>query len=452
MKRHIISLSLGIFATPLTGCGSLKPSHKAHDGGSKASATAAAADASAASAMTFKFTAAYQQRPIDVFVIRDGNTRADPMDRHLQAAAPVLGARLWNLGDVHVGVFDHYYVDNDPNDANVPPPTATPIATGDTQNLVLKAEELGAAQFSDALELRLDTAGSRGGTPLPASVLLAALTESQRDGGGNVAGLFRPEAFWAVLYVGATENPADPFDADDVMTAMKDHVNGFSVSTLAPDRAGCTFVGLDPPKETNPKHAPQRNLEIKLQELTGGLFGSICEKTFALFMDDFASLGTGTAYFPVTLPAAVKPETIHVYGTGNVEVKEFRYVPGSTMLEVSTKIEPGEAFQISAVPLTPVAAPVVGADPGDNVPQAGEDQLPPEQLAFLKNFQPALQSNCGGCHGNRPFSINYSSANSYRTEIARRVQLPVSDRQRMPQNGVVMSDADLAAIMTWAGQ
>ena len=85
---------------------------------------------------------------------------------------------------------------------------------------------------------------------------------------------------------------------------------------MAPNATGCAFAGVDPPRETNPKHDPQRNLEIKLQELTGGIFGSICAKTYALFMDDFANLGTGTAYFPVTLPAAVKAETIQIVGSG----------------------------------------------------------------------------------------------------------------------------------------
>ena len=120
-------------------------------------------------------------------------------------------------------MFDHFYsTDADPNDEPCPPPSGRPHRHRRPARIsLLKAEELGAAEFGDALELRLDLAGSRGGTPLPASVLLAAQTESKRRRRRQRAGLFRPKAFWAVLYISDSENPADPFDAQDVLTAKR---------------------------------------------------------------------------------------------------------------------------------------------------------------------------------------------------------------------------------------
>lgn len=442
--NRLLPLSCAILAGASCGRFDPRPGSDKDESSDNADATENAGPA--AEGTRFSFTATYQPRPIDVIIIRDGQSHQDPIGRRLDAAAPVLSARLWNLGNVHVGVFDHNFRDDNPNDDQVPPANGAPII-GQllTDQPFLAADQNSAEAFGDALEERLAIAGTRGGTPMPASSLLSVADAVQA---GSLSGLFRPDAFWAVLYVGATDNPPDPFDAQDVLGRLGSHPNGFAVSALTPEKTGCQFQGLQDVRETNPNDDPQRNLEIKLQEATKGVFGSVCLKTYALFMDDFTQFGTGTAYFPVTLPVAVKPETIRIFGPGQVEVKEFRYVPNTTNLEVSTKIEPGEAFEVLAVPLVPFADAYVGTDPGDDVPGASEDELPPEQRAFLQTVQPVLARNCGGCHAGRPFSVNYASATMYKDEIARRVQLPNDDAQKMPQ-GSTLSPADLQVILDW---
>jgi hypothetical protein len=380
---------------------------------------------------------------------------------------PLLSARLWNLasvvGSVHIGIFDQYYDPNNQNNSNQPnqpppPKTGTPIiASTDptvdpTKGLVLFAESMTAEDLDTSLEARVAMAGTRGGDPRPATVFLTALNESTVASTAAVLpGLFRPEATWVVLYIGATLDPDDPNDADDVAAAVKSHATGFLVSALTLDKASCTFEGITPPQETNKNGEPQRNLEMKLAELTGGAVGSFCPKTYSLFMDDFASQGTGTEYFPVTLPASVQASSIQISADG-VPIKSFSYIPGTTTLMVSTLIQPGESFSVTAVPDTPLPAAVVSTDPGDpNVPEAGNTTLPPDEQAFLTNVEPVLQNDCGGCHAGRPFDTNggYASAETNKAEIARRIQLPATDPDHMPQGGS-LSDADKTQVLNWA--
>lgn len=367
LRRLAIPLALAAVA-----CGTRLSSleHKSDSaGGGSSDATAAGGTAS------FAFTASYQQAPVDVILIRDQATHGYPIDDRITEAAPVLAALLWNLHDVHVGVFDDVFQPPQPGAAppaggTPQPTTATPIVDPKVATPVLDPSSLSAIDFSNALAARIAAAGNRGGDYLPASVLMAIQAESQKAGGGLVAGLLRPGAFVAVILMGATLDPADPYDASDVLTAFQALGPNLMVSALTLDNGGCTVVDTTPPVVINPNHQPQRNLEMKLQKATLGRFASVCANiTYSLFMTDVVTNGTGTNYFSVALPQPVDGSTIAITANG-VPVPDFRYLAGSTNLDVSTIIANGENFTVTAAPAGAQPAVTTGTAPNvDNVPQ-----------------------------------------------------------------------------------
>ena len=368
-----------IAVSGLVGCGAAKPfGHKrtADSAGSAAPAAAPAGDATQAAgpAVNLNLKASYQTRPVDVLIVRDGDSHGQPMDSRIKAALPVLSARLWNLATsastMHVAVLDHYFgpENQDPNKPQIK--TATPIKDPKKPDLVLAAENIPMADFSAALLARVSIAGSRGGSARPASVLKAAYDEARSPNGGDMGGLMRPEAFWSVLYIGSVLNPDDPLDQSDIAAVLKDHAGGYRISALTIDKAGCSFAGLDHPQQANSKNLPQRNLEAKMQEMTGGVFGSVCAETYSLFMDDFVKQGTGSQYFSVDLPMPLQASSIKIFSDQGAPVKEFSYVQGSKQIQVSTLIANGQSFVIRANADLSVE-PIVSVDPGDSaVPTA----------------------------------------------------------------------------------
>ena len=359
----------------LAACGGMSSLTKSSSRGSNSASAGAdqvaqvAAAVAPGSSVNLTVTASYSPRPVDVIIIRGGRSHDYFVSQRLDQAAPVLSARLFNLGltvgNVHLGIFDQVYGPNDVDQSKKPLTTTLPINGPHDPARILLSEGLAAKDFDLSLRERLSLAGSRGGRDAPASVLKALVDESQKPGGGNVAGLLRPDAFWAVLLIAGDLNPLDPLDTADIIAATKSHKAGMAISTLAVDRGGCTFADSKPPQPANPNNDPQRNLEIKLQELTGGVFGSACASTYSLFMDDFAQKATGSQYFAIPLANALVPSSVKITGPGNVPVLDYRYVPGTTTLEVSTQITPGMLFSVSAVAdVTPPAA-VVSTAPGD---------------------------------------------------------------------------------------
>ncbi len=413
------------------------------------------ADVAAEAVQSFAFTAEYKPRAVDVVVIVDGNARSNGyFAPRLTAALPLLSARLWNLastvGSVHVAVLDHFFFDNNLKDDIVPPNPAAPLVDPSSKDKVLKVEAMDSAAFDAAFEARFALTGNRGGTPAPASVLAAVATEAAKAKDSEVDGLLRKDAFLAVLMVGGSLNPSDALDASDVLAAYSGKAGNMAISTLAPDKAGCTIADSDPPVETNPTKAPQRNLEIKLQEATGGIFGSVCEKTYTLFMDDFVTKATGTEFFPITLPAGID-SVVQIATDSGVEIKDYRFVKGAPVIEVSTRIAPGAKFSVKAVLVGSAPKTVASASEGDDVPQAGEGELSPAETAFLKDVQPKLNASCGGCHAGRPFDPagGFLGSQTYKAEIARRLELPATDPQFMPKGGTLSVD-DKAALLGWA--
>jgi len=369
----------GLVFSGLVSCGSVKSfKHKrsADNGGTAAPAVASTGDANQGGgpAINLNLTASYQTRPVDLLIVRDGDSHGQPMDSRIKAALPVLSARLWNLtasvSTLHVAVLDHYFdaYNQDPKNPQIK--TATPIKDPKKPDLVLAAENIPAAEFSAAILSRVSIAGSRGGSARPASVLKAAFDEARLPNGGDMGGLMRPEAFWSVLYIGSELNPDDPLDQSDVAALLKDHAAGYRISALTIDKAGCSFAGVDRPQQANSKNQPQRNLEAKMQEMTGGVFGSVCAETYSLFMDDFVKQGTGTQYFSVDLPTPLQASSIKIFSAQGAPVKEFSYVPGAKQIQVSTLIASGQSFVIRANADLSVD-PIVSTDPGDpGVPTA----------------------------------------------------------------------------------
>ena len=378
--HHIPAVLTSILSTLVAaGCGSGALSrlvHHHHSGGS--SPVAGVLGNNNASGLTsYQFTANYHPRPVDVIIIRDGASHDNPIDGLLTKAIPVLSARLWDLastvGSVHVAVYDEFFDRDNPgndHDSRSPIDPGAPITDAKNPSPSLMAETMSATDFGQSLADRIDAAGGRGGNAQPASVLLAAQAVSSGPS-PKVTGIFRNDAFWSVLYISATHNPNDPNAPQDVISKLGGHAAGFEVSTLAIEGTGCMFASENPPESANPDNERQRLLEIKLQQLTGGVFASVCSATYSLFMDDFARHGTGTQYFAQTLPTPVQAASIQITGLNGVEIKDFRYTPGSTVLDVSTHIPSGQAFTVHAIPDSTPSKPVVSTAPGDPaVPQA----------------------------------------------------------------------------------
>ena len=363
----------GVALTSLVGCGAVNSLKHKKGGGDSASATKAPSpggDAAQTSgpSLSLKLTASYKVRPVDVLVVRDGSSHGQPMDSRIQSALPVLSARLWNLATtvstLHVAVLDHYFGPDNQDPTKPQIKTAKPIIDPNRSAQVLWAESTSAVDFSAAMLARVDIAGTRGGNARPASVLKAAYDESRTPNGGDMGSLMRPDAFWSILYIGTELNPDDPLDQTDIASALKDHTAGYQISALAIDKAGCSFAGTNKPQQANDKNLPQRNLEVKLQEMTNGIFGSVCAETYSLFMDDFVQNGTGSQYFPVDLPSAVQASSIKIFMADGSPVKDFSYVAGTRQIQVSTLIPNGQTYTIQAN-VDATSAPVISTDPGD---------------------------------------------------------------------------------------
>lgn len=414
-------------------------------------------DAVARGPQTFTLKADYKIRPVDVIIIRDSGTRTAPVSGRIDDAITTLGSTLWNLstvvGGLRVAVFDHVYPPSAPNATTPGISSTAPIVDRTNDKGVMDAGWLSAADFQASLKSRVQAAGGRGGSALPGTLLAKLLAESEKPNGGEIHGLFRPDTFWAILYISNTKNPADPFVAEEVIELLKKkNPNAFAVSALVPDRGGCTIEETDPIQKTLKDGENARDLELDLQSQTGGLFGSICAKSFVKFMQDFASAGTGTTYFELKLPAAMKPESIKISVSG-VDIKDYRYKPKSDILEVTTLVKSGSEVIVTAEPADAEAETIVSKSQVDDVHSREAGQLPPDELDFIKNTLPVLQRNCGNCHGaGRPLSLNagYMAIKNYKTEIARRIDLVGTDAQKMPPSPAVMPAADIATIKAWA--
>jgi hypothetical protein len=446
------------------------------------------------------FVADYTTTGVDVLVIGDGSYNAGEIQRRISTAIPALSNHLWNLassvGSVHVAVLDRdmgYGNDFDGNGGNGggDDPSAAPIVGEKSpKNAVLAAESMPATDFADALNERLSAMGRRGGNSAPRAVLAAALAESKKPSGGRLSGLFREDAFLAVVMLNGTIADPDPnARPDSVVKQLNARSSGWAASALGIDDPDCMVVGTQPPQPisgfnngggfnngdgfnddgqnggdqngnggaTPPPSPKFVDQALYLAKRTGGAVGSYCkDATYVGFIDDVVTKGTGTEYFRITLDKPIK--AINGIVSGGVEVKQYRFLPGSKTLEVSRRIKSGDAFTVDVVsyeseadiPEDPV--PVVGVDDTDKVPTAVEKTLSPEETQFLSDVAPAIQRACGNCHFGRPFDSNggFAAATQYKDDIARRMQLPTDNTQYMPQNNGNISPADKKAILDWA--
>jgi hypothetical protein len=113
---------------------------------------------------------------------------------------------------------------------------------------------------------------------------------------------------------------------------------------------------------------------------------------------------------------------------------------------------PAPAPAPSPTPTTPVPGPSP-VSPVTPVPAPAPVPAPPPtcpQVTFDQNVQPIMQANCAACH-----SPTYQTTQVLGpAEMARRVALPVSDSDHMPQpignaSPVMLSPGDITTIQTW---
>jgi len=417
---------------------------------------------------TFELVADYKRKPVTILIIRDGatrNTGGRPYNTRLLTSLPILTSKIWNLasitGSVQVAMFDHAYVDLNKTDTVTAPETAAPIVNATdawAEKPALAAEEMTSNDFHSAFITRFSMAigrpstsnGQISSTAQSGTVLASILQEAKKEGGGLLGGLLSPDRFVAVLLI-AVDPAADAYETTDVLGLASDREGSFAVSALAPDKGGCTVVGVTPVLETNPTKAPKRDLEIKLQEATGGAFGSICDASYTTTFENFVNKGTGSEYFPVKLANKVD-SIISITGEGGTPITEYRFRKGSETVEISTKVSPGQKLTITANVEALPGEMIVGTGPVDNVPIPGASTLSPAESDFLTRVQPKLTQYCDSCHAGRPYSTRggFINALTYKSEINRRINLPEGTAGRMPGLTGNIPDADKAIILTWA--
>jgi hypothetical protein len=410
----------------------------------------------------FELKADYKQLPLDILIIGDGTYPNGVADR-LYASMPILASRIWNLatvvGSANVVVLDRYFAPPAPNATPVPNAitSTTPIVSTKSPELkILPAHTMTAAAFAEALEERVRQIGRRAGQPYNESVMVDALAEAAKGKDGNLPDFFRKDAYWLIINLSGQLNSGDPTGVDDVIAAFQEHRGKWNVSTLGIEEANCSVVNTNPIVQTNANNAKQRNSHIKLAKLTGGHIGSYCaQASFVLDMDTIMNKHTGTEYFPVDVKLPITEVKQILSGENENEVKDYRFTPGETIIEVSTKVRSGQKLKIIATVIGQPEKTVVSTDEGDkDVPTAKDRELSPEEKEFLEKVQPALSRACASCHNNnnRRYRSNagYANAMTNRSVIAERMMLPTNDDLYMPQRNGTISAADKTAILDWA--
>ena len=454
---RMVALSI---AVSVTSCGmdkTLGPKNK----DSNDSSAPAAVVAPVSGPKVYELVADYKRKPVTVLIIRDLATRSAPYSSRLASSIPILTSKLWNLasitGSVQVAMFDHAYVDLNATDNVTAPINASPIVTTIEPKISLNAEEMDNNLFHTKFVERFAVTTDRPATstgavrsdPQTGTVLANILEEAKKENGGLLGGLLAPDRFVAVLYLSVLPT-ADAFEMADIMALAADRVGNFSVSALVADKGGCTVAGTsNPVVETNRNKLPMRNLEIKLQEATGGIFGSICDLAYVNTFEAFVNKGTGSEYFPVKLGGKVDSIT-SIIGEGGTPITEYRFKKGSDTVEISTKIASGQRFTVTAVVEALPGETIVGSPVTDKVPLPGASTLSPAEASFIATVQPALNRNCASCHGGRPYNTGggYINALTFKTDIGRRIGLTVGSAGRMPPTGEI-PDADKALIVNW---
>lgn len=77
-------------------------------------------------------------------------------------------------------------------------------------------------------------------------------------------------------------------------------------------------------------------------------------------------------------------------------------------------------------------------------------------VSYLNDIKPIVDANCSRCHNSGDFPTrdwtDKDQLKAYANEAARRVQLPVTDPQHMPQDPPELTTDEIKAIVCWAGQ
>ena len=330
---RLIALALSSSFFPLPGCGPslerLKSAARSKDD------RAGAADAEhvqvEAGSQNLRMTADYQPLPLDVIVVRASGAAfdAEPFALRISDAAATFAARLlYAETDVHVAFLDAGAADA-PNSA-ARPLSGEIIGTSSSDAQIDRSR----AEFRDVISKRLQSQPARSALqPLKA---LALALEKSAASDNYTTGFFRDGAFLAVIYLLPTDGGQESTTAEDLLAAL-DASKGrgnYAISAIAVDDGRCKG------------EAPKRSPIASMVAATDGLFAATCAPTFAYFFDQILDYGTRATRFRVDLPVAAVWSSLRVTA-GDLEVKGWDYVPGSTELWLPRLVPSGAAFRVA---------------------------------------------------------------------------------------------------------
>lgn len=444
MQRTLLSLFLGA----LGGCGaSSSQENPQSQGSSGTSADATAEDGRVTERRFVSLTADYRLPPVDLLIIREntGAWNRQPFAGRWAAAVPILAARLqYAQLDLRVKIVEAGL----PNWAAVPAPTPVDeVLAGDSPTF--------AADLAAAMQLR-----SSGDRQAPLTVIHSLVSGTSKDLiGVGTEGFLREGAKLAILMAGASDEVQEQLLPIDVAAALDTRMGRgrWIASALVPDKLGCV-IDATTGQRTNLESYVRRNLQLRLQEMSQGMWSSICEDSYSLFFDALATEGTGTTHFDIRLPALppgdeIVSDSVEVTAERGV-VRNWRLHPDDMRLEVPTLVRPGMQLTI-AFDVRTLHPTIVG--PADNAPDETPDvvsrEISPEEQEFVDEINPVLASSCGGCHGansGRVFVVgNFANALANRGMILNRIERVAGDPLRMPTGGMNIPEPGRGVLVEW---
>lgn len=403
---------------------------------------------------SLSMTAEYLPEKIDILIIRESSgpfSEGFFADR-LAQAVPTLAARLQFSGlDYRVG-FLNAGVPRPPDPNMVPPPA--PEFGGD---LLETAGEPFLGLGHDILDKKMMVGfiAAREDRPQMPLTALKLATERSTTAGSTTNGFFRDDAMLAVVFLQSSDERDEqmlPTDIVELLDGFKGR-GRYMISAIAPDTDGCDITD---DWRTNDEEYVRRNLVVRLQAATGGLFTSLCDTTYAYFFDQLLLQGTPVMHFPVTLAEPAMWSSIEVLSgppEAQVSIKGWKYKPGELTIQLPRLIPAGTDVVLN-YEVDEGLRPNESLTPLEELAVLTERTLSPEELEFNAEVNPVLARSCngGGCHGAGTSRNRY--VDRFKTVITNKmmildyIQRPASDPMYMPRGGT-MSSEDFDVLYNW---
>lgn len=488
MVRHKCShlKSLGVLLGLLSAsCGKVTPSDTQGQGSEARDSGGASKDEGASSedpkeavksedgksvvagdALKFEITANYTSKPTDVVVLLENSDRImtenSPIaPRLLRAngasvlALMVFAGKLYNVdADIRFGALQTVFDTED----NARKYIGNLAADKEGKNQILSPTS---AQFSDMVFARLNSLGVGNNWALyrPLTALRRMIDLSEKEGNGT-SGFIRKDATLSVLAIGWMNEIGEPIESADMIQFLdaKKGAGNWVLSAITSPKEGCTTptangstwmsngdasaAGNTADAETL-KNFERVNKLIKLQEYSGGVFGSICDQTLVPAIDRFFAQGMQSAYFAVKLPKPAIAASIKVT-VNNSPVSGWSYATGTQELRLPTSI-PRETKVVITFNEA-VAITESFHDSGEEVekidPILAKD-IPQSEKEFLSlGVRDIINAKCAGCHN--PYR-DYAGVFAARQRIAQRIM-----NGSMPQNEPTWKDtAEAKTVLDW---